>query len=766
MKLGIKLLVVVCLMSLMANLETEAILAAPSQHSGHEWKTNLAFFQDPTPSQQDEQENMITFNQLGYQDQTLHGPLDTTDFYFSLPEYWTMTGDAELELDLQIFGNVANEGLTSMPVSPTLAIYLNDTLIEESVLTESGPVIRNFSLPQQVFQEQGRDGRHQLRLFLHEGGACDSGVAADAAQAMVRVRSSSRMIVPHEVGLPPTNLGFFPRPIYQRSFMPDQALIVVPDSPSSAEMQAALSVAAGLGNLTDGKLSLSLINEAGLNDQMRAENHLIVTGRADNLVILGSLPLVTPTGPAGLNVPGADVDAGILQMVNSPWNDLNVVLVISGNTDKGVAQAGQAVSTGSIQPGTPPNLSVVTAVQPQTPQTGLPQTDRSFQALGYRSETLRGPGSDSVNYSFSVPPGLSPSGEAYIDLAFANSTQLDYEQSGISVLLNDDLIGSVSLSDRSNSQTYERVKLPNSAVRNGLNDLKIQARLIPASPCLDGDDTWLVVQPETIINLPLGQTGLRNNPVSLVTYPEPFTLDQQLNNTTFVLPAQNVAAWQAAAQLAFDMGDRTDAKMANLKVVIGDTVPTDMRPQSDVIMIGQVGELLLLDEIGDTLPVDFDLEASELAGEYMPVAYQPVDGLHPGYLLLSKSLWNPDRAILTILADSDQGLSNASEALILPELRNQLMGNFAIVTDLGIQVNDIARLASGEEIINSEEIIADDGVDASDQEPFQFDESSQPGRPIGVLLALIICILLIIVIIAIVAFPGQGRQLIARLRSR
>jgi hypothetical protein len=283
---------------------------------------------------------------------------------------------------------------------------------------------------------------------------------------------------------------------------------------------------------------------------------------------------------------------------------------------------------------------------------------------------------------------------------------------------------------------------------------------------LDGDDTWLVVQPETIINLPLGQTGLRNNPVSLVTYPEPFTLDQQLNNTTFVLAAQNVAAWQAAAQLAFDMGDRTDAKMANLKVVIGDTVPTDMRPQSDVIMIGQVGELLLLDEIGDTLPVDFDLEASELAGEYMPVAYQPVDGLHPGYLLLSKSLWNPDRAILTILADSDQGLSNASEALILPELRNQLMGNFAIVTDLGIQVNDIARLASGEEMINSEEIIADDGVDASDQESFQFDESSQPGRPIGVLLALIICILLIIVIIAIVAFPGQGRQLIARLRSQ
>jgi hypothetical protein len=753
-------------MSLIASLETRAILASPSQYSGHGSRTNLAFFQEPAPSQQDGQENMITFNQLGYQDKSLHGPLDSTDFYFSLPEHWTMTGDAELELDLQILGNVASEGLASMPVSPTLAIYLNDTLIDESVLTGSGPVIRSFSLPQQVFQEQNRDGRHQLRLFLNEAGVCDSGMAADASQAMVRVRPSSRLVVPYEVGLPPTNLGFFPRPIYQRSFMPDQALIVVPDSPSSAEMQAALSVAAGLGNLTDGKLSLSLINEDGLNDQMRAENHLIVTGRADNLVILDSLPLVTPTGPAGLNVPGADADAGILQMVNSPWNDLNVVLVVSGNSDEGVVQAGQAVSTGSIQPGTPPNLSVVTAIQPRTPQTGLPLTDHSLQALGYRSETLRGPGEDSVNYSFSVPPGLSPSGEAYIDLAFANSTQLDYTQSGISILLNDDLIGSVPLSERSNSQTYERVKLPNSAIRNGLNDLKIQSRLIPASPCLDGENTWLVVQPETIINLPLGPAGLRSNPVKLVTYPEPFTLDQQLSNTTFVLPAQNVAAWQAATQLAFGMGDRTDTELANLKVVIGDTVPADMRPQSDVIMIGRAEELLLLDEIGDTLPVDFDLEADEIAGEYMQVAFQPVDGLQPGYLLLSKSLWNPDRAILTILADSDQGFSNASKALILPELRSQLAGNFAIVTDSGIQVSDVARLASGEENVDSEEIIPDDDIDSSGLDTLQFDESSQPGRPIGVLLALIVCILLIIVIIAVVAFPEQGRQLIARLRSR
>lgn len=780
MKSRINILIFICLMGFAATLGHSVVHAAPDGRYALGGDEIYSSLQDPTSAQQDSLEELITFEQFGYQNQSLHGPIDSANIYFSLPEHWNLTGDVELELGLGIFGAPAGESQASAAMSSTLAIYLNDILVDESVLAESGSVIKNITLPQASFLEQGQDGRHQLRFILHSGGACETGSAGEIPQQVVLVRSDSRMKVPYGPGLPNTNLGRFPRPIYQRSITPDQALIVLPNSPSSAELQAALSVAAGLGNLTDRNLSLALINESGVTDEMRSDYQLIAVGRADNLNMLETLPLDAPIGPDGFTIPEAESNDGIVQMVNSPWNDRNVVLVVSGNTDEAVIKAGQATSTGFLQPSTPPNLSIVIDVQPQRTQDVRPPDDRSLQAIGYSSETLSGPGSDSVSYSFAVPPELSADGEPYVNLIYANSSQLDYLQSGVSILVNNELIGSVPLSELSNSQTSSQVALPKSAIRTGLNDLKIRARLIPKSPCLGAEDTWMVVQPESTIHLPLGPERLRNNSATLVTYSEPFILDQQLTDTAFVLPTNNVTAWQAAAQLAFDLGERSDMKLANFKVISGNTFPDEMRQDADIIMIGQLGELPLLDEIGDTLPVNFDLDATALSREYMPVAFQTAAELNPGYLLLSNSPWNPDRAILTILADDGQGIMNASEALLTPEVRAQLSGNFAIVTDSDIQVGNVFRPASSEpgateasveaeaaEVSVSDDAINDDAInDDAINSDIQLDAASQPERPIGLLLALIMSVLLIVVIILVVAFPKRRQELLERLRSR
>lgn len=759
MKTRTKLLLAIFLVGLSAALGFRAALAAPplvTADQSHRLKTNEStqFQQEPTPDQVASQEEIITFGQLGYQNQSLNGPVDSTDLYFSLPAHWTITGDVGLELDLNNFIGASVEGQADSTMSGTLAVYINDILVDESLLSEAGPVIKNLSLPQNAFLSQGLEGRHQLRFILHTAGACDSGLATGQQQPVVLVGSTSRLIVPYEAGQPPTNLGFFPRPIYQRSITPDRAVIVVPDEPSSSELQAALSVAAGLGNLTDRNLSLSLVNESGLTDQMRSKDHLIVVGRADNLALLTTVPLIVPRGAGGFTLPDAGPDDGIVQMVNSPWNDRNVLLIISGNSDQAVLQAGQATSTGHLQPGTPPGLSVVTAVRSSLVDERLPATDRSLQSLGYRAETLEGPGSDDVNYTFSIPPGFSPAGQPYLDLAFANSSQLDYLQSGVSILLNDDLIGSVALSDLSNSQAHNTIDIPGSALRTGLNDLKITARLIPNSPCLEGEDTWLVVQPETTIHLPLDPAGLRNSPMILAAFPEPFVSDQQLSDTTFVLPADDPVAWQMAAQLAFEMGEHVDVQMADLKVTLGETFPADRQQQSDIIMIGRPERLPLLQEIGNALPVNFEQGATALAQEHMPVAFQTAAGLNPGYLLLSKSPWNPDRAILAILSPGDQGIRNAGGALITHGLRDRLSGDFAIITDTDVQSSQVDR-SDPEVEVNDEEVMAEEVTESMASVESQIDDLDPPSRPTWVLLALIVCLLLFVVILLTVIFPGQ-----------
>ena len=55
------------------------------------------------------------------------------------------------------------------------------------------------------------------------------------------------MYVPHKQILPPVNLTLLPLPFYQDFLPRDSVIIVVPNQPSAGELQAALSVAAGLG---------------------------------------------------------------------------------------------------------------------------------------------------------------------------------------------------------------------------------------------------------------------------------------------------------------------------------------------------------------------------------------------------------------------------------------------------------------------------------------------------------------------------------------
>jgi len=65
-----------------------------------------------------------------------------------------------------------------------------------------------------------------------------------------------------------------PKPLFQNSFLPESATIVVPDQPTSGDLQAALAVAAGFGRMTDNKLGLTLTPLSKLPEATRDTSNL------------------------------------------------------------------------------------------------------------------------------------------------------------------------------------------------------------------------------------------------------------------------------------------------------------------------------------------------------------------------------------------------------------------------------------------------------------------------------------------------------------
>src|SRR5204863_7491661 len=103
---------------------------------------------------------------------------------------------------------------------------------------------------------------------------------------------------------PPVVLGRQPLPLVQRSFLPDAATIVTPDAPTAAELQAALTIAAGFGRMSDGALALNLIPAARLTDDLKRSAHLIFVGKPSAFPVLREIRLPAPPSAGRFAAPG------------------------------------------------------------------------------------------------------------------------------------------------------------------------------------------------------------------------------------------------------------------------------------------------------------------------------------------------------------------------------------------------------------------------------------------------------------------------------
>lgn len=637
---------------------------------------------EPAAPVQDANRFTLSFGDLDSPDTTVQGPYEKEDLRFGLPAGWELTPGAQVQLDLatSFSGPDVPADETVQLEGGQLELVFNGTPLTSVFLTQAGEQTVTASIPETALASSRNDGRHQLTLVLDSPANCRLDF-----QTSVEVLPSSQFILPYQVSSPAVDLRQFPRPIYQDSFLGDTAVIVVPESPNRAELQAALTVAAGLGQMTSGRLALSLIPANELTQDIRSTNHLVFIGRPSGLADLEQVTFTTPAGEAGFQALGAAKNDGIVQMAISPWNQGRVVLLVSGSTDEAIIKAGQALSSGSIRTTDQANVAVVTQVQtePEEISAEYYAADRTFAELGYLAETGSSKGTNWFEYTFNVPSGYLAGNGAYLELSYLHSALLDYDQSGMVVRLNNNIIGSTSFSEETVQPGKIQYNIPRYALRAGPNLLMVQTELVPVSECTNPNlaGWWTTIQPDSLLHLPLTPVeGTIKEVFDLGNYPNPFSLDATLRDTAFVLPPNDPAAWDVAVQIASDLGNRANITLGALTVAIDGHLPEELRNSHHVLIIGQPASLPIIAELGQALPAPFE-DGSNLAVERgLPVVYRLPEEAGIGYLETLSLPWDRSRTGLAVLGSNTEGLRRAGAALTDPQLQHKLEGNF-VVTD-------------------------------------------------------------------------------------
>lgn len=612
---------------------------------------------------------LVGFRDLKIDTITLAGPSDTAAASFRLPADWKIADGAALQLSLETaVVNEANETSSPAPAGAALEVSLNGMFLRSIAIETLGGTLTSVPLPAAALAAQAPNAPQRLVFQLKSGVTCLA-----RQQLRLAIGSDSRLVLPHTSAPIAPTLAALPSPIVQGTIDEDRATIVVADQPSAGELQAAMIAAAALGRMSDGGLALDLTTVGALDEAQRSAGNLIFVGTAATLQQVSDLP----QADAGAAQPGD----GVVQIAASPWNPARAVLILSGDGDDGVIKAGQAFSSETLAAGGRGSSAVISNVSAQ-PSTNRVEIDRSFGLLGYDAQSITGSGAQTLRYRFIIPSGAAVSGEAYLDVTFNHSADIDYTRSEATVAVNGQSIGALTLDETSTKLTTLRVTIPRSVTRPGHNELAITAHMHPRADCVATDerDMWLTVWPESLLHLPINpaQSDLAAGP-SPSDYPAPFTFDASLGETAMVLPKDDRAAWNTAAQLAFDLGRQAQGTIIDLSAHYSDTLDEETRASHNLILVGRPDTLPIVAELGESLRVAASAGGDQMSDMGAAVSYRLAEESDIGKLEAIVSPWNDQRTLLAVFGGSPAALQQASTALIDPALRQRMGGSVALI---------------------------------------------------------------------------------------
>jgi hypothetical protein len=634
----------------------------------------------------------IKFRQIGFYGQTFNGPYGKSSFNFTLPDEWRIEAGSSILLRYTVKMPVAekDKALATGGYS-ILYLHMNYTQIAVIPLRESGSFELNIPISIWIAPPLN-DGSNELEFVFKNDDACkyENGIS-------VYVDPDSVLYLKPFIQPTAPKLMTLPRPFfYRNSIVPGyHTTMVVPDKPSAAELQAALSTAASLGSMADSTADISLVPESGLTDSIKANDHLIFVGKSSSLPAMRQLVLLAPLDPyTGFQTDSVQKTDGMIQFNNSPWNPARAAMIISGDTDEAVVKAGQSLRTkfvtqwGFYGLAIIKNVQKIVTVPTPTPAAVPTYYEKTFKDLGYRDNTVNGLGSFALEYYFYLPADRIDSENSYVKLNITPTDGVSLADSLVYVYLNDQPIGDIILDKQKSGKQTIQVDIPATQVRSGRNHLSITMKVNAENRC---DNTmtaygnmkknlWsMTVHADSLIHITFGtgKVGEQDLTVSsgLASYGDLLAYNPSLENVAFVLPADNPQAWEAAVRVAFRLGNRGNT----VKIEKGPILLHAFFPGES--LAAGAGQFDLV-RIAKDEKTGMSAETAEDAGglpairQYdSPVTYHMLPGVSVGKAEITASDLNAEHTMLSLTGSDDAGLKLAADALIVQKYQDFLVGS-------------------------------------------------------------------------------------------
>jgi hypothetical protein len=372
-------------------------------------------------------------------------------------------------------------------------------------------------------------------------------------------------------------------------------------------------------------------------------------------------------------------DAGVLQEIVSPWSARHVAIIVTGLNDEALLKAARGLNPWNRFPGVGGETAIVKDVRPFSVAGSVPPRDVTFASLGYGNVELSVPDLGASDYNFDFPPGATLGEDSYLALHLAHAAILSSIGGGVKVTLNGVPIGSANLDDSNLSNAWLQIPLSRTAIRPGLNRIRIQASMSHVDRCLMNKNNayWLGVYADSFLHFeyrPIQAT------FSLDELPYPLNWLGNLGDVLFSLSdTPSLAEIEGLLHIASMLGSGSDGKELVPRVMFGGGTDQTALSGTHVVAIGLPTRNPVIRRANAQLPQPFMPDSNEI--------YQSIDGpiygIPPetdlGFVQELVSPWDREgnHAFVVATGTTDKGVHWATSAL--SQRPNPLRGDLAMV---------------------------------------------------------------------------------------
>ncbi len=650
----------------------------------------------------------------------LGSPRGAALFRFDVPADWLLDGTNVLYLNAEYFENIPAGVAVDSNLVSTLNVYMDDELISSVTLTRNNIGTQTLIIPLPANLLTIGETAHSLQLILQAQDHC---LLNAISRLFIRTDLSYFHFEYHRY-FPQLDLGRYPAPFYNGAIgeVAESVVMVLPDEPSDAELQAASGIAAGVGQLTFNSLQLNVVRASELTDTLRRDNNLLLIGKIGAHAEIDALyeagAMLTTLQNGAVSYAGRPVEAtdGIVQLIANPDNEMRAIGVVTGLNDEALLKAAQAISG-------PPSLLGLggpLALISETRSVGQIQagtrleTRVTFRDLGVEQLLLTGIGMQTAEVKFTAPAGAQLAPDAALDLIFNYSAALG-DGSTISVLMNDTPIASAflgasgiaseALEIDAQGRYHLRARIPAESVAAGeQNSVTIMLDVETEEECVFPDPlvTWFNVSPDSELFLPREYTAAETTTPLLSWFPVPFNVLPNLQDVLVSLP-DNASSEeiQQALQILSRLGSDTVGGLAFKPLVNVGPLPEGVDlAQYHLIVLGRPSTNPLLNDLNANLPQPFVPGTDEIQQTLDDVSYRLPAGFDIGVLQALRSPWSPDRSVVVITGTGPAGQAEAVRVLALNLYgRSGLKGNVAYATANSISVVDTNQIYYAEDML-------------------------------------------------------------------